>query len=244
MDPITAFHNQNKKEINLQGKNKKMNALALEFLKQSGVTNYSYHFNWLGRPIIQLPQDIVAIQELIWRVKPDCIIETGIAHGGSLILSSSMIELLHNKGKVIGIDIDIRPHNKKEIVKHPMYKNIMLLQGSSIDPTILKKIRAITKKFHTIMVFLGSNHTHSHVLKELELYAPLVTPGSYIVAFDTIVQFMPNTLFKNRPWKKGNNPYTAVQAFLKENHNFKSDNEITSKLLLTCAPGGFLKRIK
>jgi len=204
---------------------------------------YSYHFTWLGRPIIQFPQDILAIQEIIWMVKPDLIIETGIAHGGSLILSASFLELI-GKGEVLGIDIDIRKHNRSEIEKHPMYKRITMIEGSSIDDNIVKKVYQYAKTKKTILVFLDSFHTHEHVLKELKLYSQLVKKGSYIVVFDTVIEDMPKNSFHKRPWGKGNNPKTAVKTFLKNNKHFKIDKEIQNKLLITSCPDGFLKCVK
>lgn len=202
---------------------------------------YVYNFSWMGRPIIQLPQDVMAMQELVWQVKPDVIVETGIAHGGSLIFYASMLELIGGAGKVVGIDIDIRAHNRVEIEKHPMFRRISLIQGSSIDPAIGQQARALTKGASKVMVVLDSNHTHDHVLKELELYAPLVTKGSYLVVMDTAIDDLPDEFFGDRPWKKGDSPKSAVHAFLKGNPRFVIDKDIDSKLLLTVAPDGYLK---
>ncbi|MDH4098949.1 MAG: cephalosporin hydroxylase family protein [Nitrospirota bacterium] len=205
---------------------------------------YSYHFTWLGRPIIQFPQDIVALQEIIWSVKPDLIIETGIARGGSLIFSASMLELLGGDGEVIGIDIDIREHNRREIEKHPLFKRITMLEGSSIDDAMAKRIYELAKGRTRILVILDSNHTHEHVLRELELYSPLVAKDSYLVVFDTIVEEMPDDFFPNRPWGRGNNPKTAVREFLKKNDRFEIDSEFENKLLITVAPSGYLRCVK
>ena len=225
----------------------------LEFKKQSQKWfekslkyEYSYHFSWLGRPIIQYPQDILAIQEIIWKTKPDLIIETGIAHGGSLILSASMLELI-GKGEVLGIDIDIRKHNKQEIEKHPMFKRITMIEGSSIDIKIIKKVQEFAKNRKKIMVILDSNHTHDHVLSELNAYSKLVKKGSYVIVFDTIISDIPNKYSKklmNGNWNKKDNPKTAVHEFLKENKRFEIDHEVENKLLITVAPDGFLKCIK
>ena len=205
---------------------------------------YSYHFTWLGRPIIQYPQDIILMQELIWQIKPDLIIETGIAHGGSLIFSASMMELLGGTGQVLGIDIDIREHNRVEIESHPMFKRITMIQGSSTDSEIVKKVYAFAKDKKKILVILDSLHTHDHVATELELYSPLVSAGSYLVVFDTIIEDMPEDHFLDRPWGKGNNPKTAVWEFLKKNDRFVIDKEIENKLLITVAPDGYLKCVK
>ncbi len=204
---------------------------------------YAYNFTWLGRPIIQLPQDMVAIQEIIWKIKPDLIVETGVAHGGSLIFSASMLELLGGKGRVIGVDIDIRTHNRAEIEKHPLSRRIDLIQGSSVDPQIAAEVRNRAQGCERVLVILDSNHTHQHVLDELKLYSPLVTAGSYLLVFDTLIEDMPDDLIKDRPWRKGDNPKTAVWEFLKSNPRFVPDKEIESKLLLTVAPDGYLKCI-
>jgi len=220
----------------------KFKAITKKWVEISGKLKYSYNFSWLGRPIIQYPQDIVAMQEIVWQVKPDLIIETGIAHGGSLIFYASILELM-GKGEILGIDIDIRKHNRKEIEKHKMFKRIKMIEGSSIDEKVAEKVKKIAKKHQIILVCLDSLHTHSHVLKELELYSSLVSKGSYLVVFDTIIEYVPKNFFKNRPWGKGNNPATAVKVFLKTNKDFIADKKIEKKLLITVAPGGFLKRI-
>ncbi len=243
-NPLEEFKKEVEENIRQLGANKKLRKLALQFMVGSLQNKYSYNFCWLGRPIIQHPQDIAAIQELIWTVKPDLVIETGIAHGGSLILSASILELIGGKGKVLGIDIDIRKHNRIEIEKHPMFKRINMIEGSSTDPKVLDKVKKFVKRKKRVLIFLDSSHSHSHVLRELELYSPFVTKGSYIVVFDTIVEFMPKGSVKNRPWDKGNNPFTAVQVFLRKNKNFVVDKQIEHKLLITAAPSGFLKRVK
>lgn len=205
---------------------------------------YSYHFTWLGLPIIQYPQDMMVMQEIIWKVKPDLIIETGIARGGSLIFYASMLELLGNDSQVLGIDIDIREHNRIEIERHPMFKRITMIEGSSVDPEIVKQVQDLAKDKPTILVILDSNHTHDHVFQELECYSSLVTKDSYLVVFDTIVEDMPEGYFGDRPWGKGNNPKTAVWEFLKTNDRFQIDKDIEAKLLITVAPDGYLKCVK
>ena len=217
--------------------------VSSEFTKASISAKYSYNFSWLGRPIIQYPQDIIAMQEIIWQVKPDLIIETGIAHGGSLIFSASMLELLGGDGKVVGIDIDIRSHNRKEIEKHPMFKRIVMIEGSSTDKTIVDEVRQMAEG-KRVLVCLDSNHTHEHALHELELYAPMVSVGSYCVVFDTIIEDLPAGSFEDRPWDVGNNPKTAVWEYLKEHDEFIVDEGIENKLLITVAPDGYLKRVK
>ncbi|KKP40277.1 MAG: cephalosporin hydroxylase [Candidatus Peregrinibacteria bacterium GW2011_GWC2_33_13] len=204
---------------------------------------YTYNFNWMGRPIIQLPEDIMAMQELIWEIKPDLIIETGIAHGGSLIFYSSMLELIGN-GEVLGIDIDIRQHNKVEIEKHPMFKRITMFEGSSISEEMAARVHEFSKGKEKILLVLDSNHTHEHVLKELELYSSLVSRDSYLVVFDTGIEDTAENSYPDRPWGKGNNPKTAVWEFLKTNDRFVIDKEFESKLLFTVSPDGYLKCVK
>lgn len=222
---------------------KELSEIKNKLYKHINKYKYTYNFNWLGRPIIQLPQDMMTMQEIIWNVKPDLIIETGIAHGGSLVFYASMLELIGN-GDVVGIDIDIRDHNRIEIMNSPMYKRITMIEGSSIDKNIVELVSEVSKLRKKILVVLDSNHTHDHVLKELQLYSPLVTKGSYLVVMDTLVDDLPDELFKNRPWGKGNNPKTAVKEFLKNNDRFEVDRDIEGKLLITVAPSGYLKCIK
>lgn len=221
-----------------------VSALARNFFNATCQFRYSYNFSWLGRPIIQYPQDIIALQEIIWQVKPGLIFETGIAHGGSLIFSASMLELLGGDGMVLGVDVDIRQHNRVEIEKHPLARRIKMIQGSSTDQSVAQKVYEVARAHKRILVVLDSNHTHEHVVRELELYSPLVTKGSYLVVFDTVVEDMPAEFFADRPWSKGNNPKTAVLEFLKHNRRFEIDREIENKLLITVAPSGYLKCIE
>jgi cephalosporin hydroxylase len=202
---------------------------------------YTYNFSWLGRPVIQLPQDLIAVQELIWQIRPDLIVETGIAHGGSLIYSASLLEILGGDGLVVGVDVEIRAHNRREIERHPLARRIRLIEGSSTDAAVATAVREHARGRRAVMVMLDSDHAHAHVLKELQLYAPLVTRGSYLVVFDTIIEDLPDELFAGRPWGKGNNPKTAVWEFLKTTHRFEIDARIHGKLLLTCAPDGYLR---
>lgn len=244
MNQTEQFRQECLERIKTNEKNDSLINAAKSFVKESTLPKYSYNFSWFGRPIIQYPQDMIAMQEIIWQVKADLIIETGIAHGGSLIFSASLLELLGGDGQVLGIDIDIREHNRVEIEKHPMYKRITMIQGSSIDENIAKQVYDFAKDKKRILVLLDSMHTHDHVLKELQLYSPLVTKGSYLVVFDTIIEDMPDDFFPDRPWGRGNNPKTAVWEFLKNNDRFVVDKEIEHKLLITVAPDGYLKCIK
>ena len=237
------FVKHNNSKIKSMSKDKDLQKISNQWLIAGYKHEYSYHFRWLGRPIIQYPQDIVAMQEIIWKVKPDIIIETGIARGGSLILSASILELI-GKGEVLGIDVDIREHNKNEIKKHPLYKRISMIEGSSINKETIKKVKKMIQDKKSVMILLDSNHTHKHVLKELNAYSKFVTKGSYIIVFDTIIGELPEEFFKNRPWNRENNPKTAVEEFLKKNERFKIDKKIENKLALTAARSGYLKCLK
>ena len=248
MNDIKNFEDEREQLVASYGNKKRLKKVAQDFLEESASENYSYNFSWMGRPIIQYPQDMIAMQEIIWQVKPDLIIETGIAHGGSLIFSASMLALLEicgeiENGAVLGIDIDIREHNKKAIEEHPMSKKITMFEGSSIDDKMIEKVHEFAKRGKKILLCLDSNHTHSHVLAELKAYTNLVSIDSYCVVFDTLIEDMPKG-FYDRPWDKGNNPKTAVWEFLKENDDFVIDKNIENKILITVAPDGYLKRVK
>ena len=244
---MKKFSEEVQKRLARNGSDLSLQAAARDFIKKSTEPKYSYNFSWMGRPIIQYPQDIVAMQELIWKVKPDLIIETGIAHGGSLIFSAAMLELNAACGgpanaEVLGIDIDIRSHNRLAIEAHPMAKRISMIQGSSIAPNIITQVREISRTRQNILVCLDSNHTHEHVLAELNAYANLTSVDSYCVVFDTIIEDMPEGSYPERSWAPGNNPRTAVWEFLKTNKQFQIDKSIDNKLLISVAPDGYLKR--
>lgn len=258
-EEICIFNKARKEHINSLGNNVKLRKDAYEWIANTAKYNYTYNFDWLGRPIIQFPQDMVAMQEVIWQVKPDLIIETGIAHGGSLIFSASMLALLDycdavsagtvldprtSKRRVLGLDIDIRAHNRKAIEAHPMAQKIDIIEGSSIAPEVIAEVHNRAKNHERILVCLDSHHTHEHVLAELEAYAPLVSVGSYCVVFDTLIEDMPDDSFPDRPWGKGNNPKTAAREFLKSHNEFVVDKNIDHKLLISVAPDGYLKRVK
>jgi cephalosporin hydroxylase len=245
---MKPFEQEVEERIATNAKNTDFNATANAFMQLSTLPKYSYNFSWLGRPIIQYPQDIIAMQEIIWSVKPDLIIETGIAHGGSLIFSASMLELNAACGgpadaEIVGVDIDIRAHNREAIECHPMFKRISLLQGSSIADEIIQEVHEKAAIKQKVLVCLDSNHTHDHVLAELKAYAPLVSMGSYCVVFDTIIEDLPKTMFPDRPWGPGNNPKTAVWEYLKDHPEFEIDKSIQNKLLITVAPDGYLRRV-
>lgn len=248
MSEYQKFKQECADEIAALGKDDKLASLTRQWMDRANQGKYSYHFEWLGRPIIQYPQDMIAMQELIWKVQPDLIIETGIAHGGSLIFSASMLALNTicggpQDGRVLGIDIDIRAHNRSAIEAHPLSNRITMIQGSSIAPEIIEQVRRIAAQHKRILVCLDSNHTHDHVLAELEAYADLTSVGSYCVVFDTVIEDMPADMFPNRPWGPGNNPKTAVRAWLPNHPEFVIERNIEHKLLATVAPEGFLKRV-
>jgi len=222
----------------------KMQRLTKQWFNACLRHEYLHHFSWLGLPIIQSPQDILAMQEIIWKVKPDLIIETGIARGGSLIFYASLMELIDTNGRVLGIDVDIRKPNRDRIEAHPMRKRISMIEGSSVTNDVVKKVFDFAKGSKNILVVLDSNHTHDHVLQELQAYSPLVSRNSYLVVFDTVIEDIPAIFCKNRPWNSTNNPKTAVRKFLKTNKRFMIDKAIPNKLMITVAPDGFLKRVK
>ena len=267
IDPIAQFEDERRQTIASYKNDEEWRKISGQWLDRAFQHKYMYNFVWMGRPIIQLPADIVAFQEIVWKVKPDLIIETGIAHGGSLILSASMLALLDycdavecggtldpkkTRRRVVGIDIDIRDHNRKAIESHPLSGSIDMIEGSSIAKETIDKVKKASVGFSRILVCLDSNHTHDHVLAELEAYAPLVSKGSYCIVFDTLVEDLPGGTFPDRPWGPGNNPKTAVHAFLQGKNkkdadeqtlHFEIDNDFEEKLLLNVTPEGFLRRM-
>jgi len=258
-DPIIQFDQERQQRLEAYAVDEAFSALSRTWLQESMQRKYVNNFDWMGRPIIQYPQDMVAVQDLVWRVRPDVIIETGIAHGGSLVLSASMLALLDmveaiemgatmdprvSQRRVIGVDIDIRAHNRAAIEAHPMASRIRMIEGSSIDPTTIARVKAEAAGAGRVMVCLDSMHTHDHVLAELNAYAPLVTSGSYCVVFDTFVQDMPPGFFADRPWDVGDNPKTAVHQWLAEHPEFEIDADMEQRLQVTVAPHGFLRRNK
>lgn len=244
MNEVAKFFEEVAANIETLKSDNDLQALSRIWLRLAVAQRYPYNFTWLGRPIIQFPTDILALQELIWRVKPDVIVETGIAHGGSLIFSASMLALLGGNGRVIGVDIDIRKHNREEIESHPMSKRITLLEGSSTSEGIVEGVKRLVRDGEQVLVILDSNHTHSHVMRELELYSQLVKKGGYIVVLDTIIEDLAADAYPDRPWKKGENPKTAVWEFLRNNDRFRIDRDLEAKLLITGAPDGYLECVK
>lgn len=258
MNPAEQFRQDCQADVEGMARSKELHAATRQWMNLANAHRYSYHFRWMGRPIIQYPQDIVAVQELICQLRPDLIIETGIAHGGSLVFSASMIALLDlqdaieagrtldpraSERLVLGVDIDIRAHNRSAIETHPMASRIRMIEGSSVDSLVLAQVRDVTRSFQRVLVLLDSNHTHEHVLQELAAYAPLVTPGSYCVVFDTVIEDMTPGAFSDRHWGSGNNPKTAVREFLKNHPDFEIDRSIQDRLQITVAPDGYLRRV-
>lgn len=258
MSPEEQFAQERMERLKEFSSDARLNSLAHDWVFHSMQQKYLYNFDWMGRPIIQYPEDMVAIQELIWKVKPTLVIETGIAHGGSLVLSASMLALLDycdavqsgatldpskSRRKVVGIDIDIRSHNRTAIEAHPLGGLISMVEGSSVETRVIDEVHRLAAGHQSVMVFMDSNHTHEHVLGELNAYANLVTKGSYCVVFDTFVEDMPPKYFPDRPWDKGNSPKTAVHEYLKSHAEFEIDKTIDHKLLISVAPDGYLRRI-
>lgn len=259
MDPVKQFSLERQHIVDVLGSNHEGDKITRAWMNFAQTNKYSYQFDWMGRPIIQYPQDMVAMQELIWELRPDLIIETGIAHGGSLIFSASMLAMLDmcdaiesgstldpkaSSRKVLGIDIDIRAHNRAAIEAHPMSSRIQMIQGSSIAEETIAQVKAIASKYSRVLVCLDSNHTHDHVLAELQAYADLTSVGSYCVVFDTVVEDMSKEIFHDRPWGPGDNPKTAVWEYLKSHPEFEIDKSIPNKLQITVAPDGFLRRVR
>jgi cephalosporin hydroxylase len=246
---MNEFEREVAARVAANGSDAPLQAATRQFMATSIAAKYSYNFSWLGRPIIQYPQDIVAMQELIWSLQPELIVETGIAHGGSLIFSASMLELNAACGgpadaKVVGVDIDIRAHNRAAIEAHPMMRRITMLEGSSVAADIVARVRAMAAGKKSVLVCLDSNHTHEHVLAELEAYAPLTTVGSYCVVFDTVVEELPKELSFERPWGPGDNPMTAARAYLARHPEFEIDRRFDARLLIGVAPQGYLRRVR
>ncbi len=244
MSEADKFRTEVEANIRGLGADADVQALSRIWVREVTRHKYAYNYTWMGRPVIQFPQDMIAMQEIIWATRPDLIIETGVAHGGSLVYYASLLELLGGDRQVLGIDIEIRPHNRAAIENHPMFRRIRLLEGSSIDDNVAREAKQAAARRKCVMVVLDSNHTRAHVLRELELYSPLVTRGCYLVVFDTLLEDMPDDLLHDRPWGKGNNPKTAVHEFLKTDSRFEIDKSIEHKLLITVAPDGYLRCVK
>lgn len=243
LTPNEQFWKESDEMLEKMAQDKELKEILGKLFDKYNEYGYGYNFHWQGRPIIALPSDVYGFQEIFWKVKPDLIIETGVAHGGSSIFWASMMELLGGDGQVLAIDIDIREHNRVEIENHAMFKRINLIEGSSIAQDTIDKVYDFAKGKKNIMVVLDSNHTHEHVLAEMNAYSKLVAKDSYMIVCDTTVEVLDNANFDNRPWGKGDNPYTAVMQYLKENDGeFTIDLDIERKILLTCATNGWLRK--
>lgn len=244
MSDEVEFTRHNRQVIQRMADDDVLTSLSTQWFERASTHEYSYHFSWLGRPIIQFPQDIVALQEIIWDVEPDLIIETGIARGGSIVFLASMLQLLGGDGLVVGIDIDIREHNREALESHRLYPRMRLIEGSSVAPEVLREVEHLVDNASKVMVILDSNHTHEHVADELVAYSPFVTRDSYLVVMDTVVETMPEEFSANRPWGPGDNPMTALRAFLETTDRFVLEPEIQNKLQLTVAPNGYLRCVR
>ncbi len=243
MDPIEQFKKERQAAIAAMGQDEELKRKSLDWMVAADKYLYTYNYSWLGRPIIKYPNDIVVMQEIIWSVKPDLIIETGIAHGGSAVFSASMLQLI-GRGRVVAVDIDIRKHNREQIEQHPMYERITMLEGSSTDPEIVAQIAGYVRESAVVMVFLDSSHTHKHVVDELRLYSPFVTVGSYLVLPDTFVELFPKGHYQGKPVDVGNNAMTGLREFMTGNDDFVIDASINDKLCITEGFDGYLKRVK
>lgn len=244
MSEVAKFFAEVADNITLQGEDADLLGISRIWMRMATEYKYAHNFTWLGRPIIQLPQDIVALQEIIWQIQPTLIVETGVAHGGSLIFHASMLQLLNNGGHVVGVDIDIRSHNRREIENHPMFGMITLIEGSSVADEVVRQVHEIAQDHEQTLVLLDSNHTHQHVLAELNAYHDLVNAGSYLIVYDTAIEDLPEQCFPDRPWGPGNSPKSAAFEFLEGNDRFEIDKSIDHKLQLTVAPDGYLKCVK
>lgn len=243
MNPLELFEEEKRRNVAAIGADRQLHQLGLDVMRETAKYKYTYNFNWMGIPVIQFPQDLMAIQEIIWETRPELVLETGIAHGGSLVFYASMLHLIGGDGRVLGIDVDIRAHNRERIERHPLSYRIDMLQGSSVDPEIVAKASTIAKGKKTIVI-LDSNHTHEHVLAELYAYAPFVGKGSWLIVMDTTIEDQPDDLWAGKPWNKTNNPKTAVWEFLRANARFVIDKGTEAKLLLTVAHDGYLRCVK
>jgi cephalosporin hydroxylase len=243
MNPIEQFFHERNTDIAAMGRDEELRRKSIDWMVHADRYKYTYNFTWMGRPIIKFPGDMVAQQEILWKIRPDLVIETGIAHGGSLIFTASILELL-GEGEVVGIDIDIRKHNRDEIEKHPMFKRITLIEGGSTDTAIVDQVRALAAGKKRVLVILDSNHTHQHVYDELLAYAPMVTVGSYMILPDTFIEFFPKGYYADRPWDVGDNPHTAMKKFMSETDDFVIDDHWTSKCMITESIDGYLLRVK
>ena len=240
IDDSMEFEDDKRRWAEAMSADETLRGLATEMLVRADHYQYAYQWTWLGLPIIQLSTDILAQQEIIWRTRPQLIIETGVARGGSMIFLASLLQLI-GEGEVIGIDVDIRPHNRKRIESHELASRISLIEGSSVESAVVETVARAAMDVERVMVILDSNHTHDHVLKELRCYAPLVTVGQYLVVADTVIEYQPPQTHRPRPWGPGNSPMSALKEFLGETERFVPDQELRNKMLYSASPGGYLR---
>jgi len=243
-DAVSVFEAERREQIDALGRDDELRRRSVEWVMRATPNRFTYNFSWLGRPIIQFPGDMIAIQELIWSTRPDVIIETGIAHGGSIIFSASMLELLGGDGRVVAVDVDIRAHNREAIEAHPMSRRISMIEGSSIDRAVVEQVGSHVGAEDRVMVILDSHHSHAHVLAELDAYGPMVTRDCYLVVLDTIIEDLPAGFLQDARWDKGDNPKTAVHAYLERSSEFEIDRSIPDKVQITTAPDGYLRCIR
>lgn len=240
-DDRAAFEQETRESAEVMGADSALREQTTAWINAASAHRYTYNFRWLGAPIIQFPQDIVALQEVIWNVRPELVVETGVARGGSVIFYASMLELLGGNGRVLGVDIDIREHNRETIERHPLARRIELIEGSSTAEDVVARVADAATHAESVVVVLDSSHAHDHVVAELRAYSPFVTSGSYLVVLDTIVERMPEDAFPDRPWGRGSNPMTALDEFLSEDSRFEIDTTIDDRLLISVAPRGYLR---
>ena len=242
-DDRELFEDNKRAQAIALGRDEQIFDAAANLVVAANKYDYAYLWTWMGVPIIQLPADVMATQEVIWSTKPDVIIETGVARGGSVLFMASLLELI-GKGKVIGVDVDIRAHNRDSIERHPMTKRVVLIEGSSTDQEVIAEIRAQIPDSASVMVVLDSDHSRDHVLAELRSYGPMVTPGCYLVVADTILgrlDYTQTPLNRSQVWLRGNEPLSALNAYLEETERFEVDPVLNGKLILSSSPGGYLR---
>ncbi len=242
-DPVTEFLAERKADIERMRTDEELRELSLKWMLHADKYKYTYNFSWMGRPIIKFPSDMVAQQEVMWRTRPDLVIETGIAHGGSVVFSASMQQMMQiPNAEVVAVDIDIRKHNRELIEAHPMARHITMYEGDSTSDEMIAKVKRHLEGKKSVMVILDSSHTEEHVFRELERYGDFVTPGNYLILPDTFIEFFPKGYYANRPWDVGNNPYTAMRRFLEMQNDFTIDREVGGKLMICEGIDGYLRK--
>jgi cephalosporin hydroxylase len=242
-DDRKEFEDEKSRQSRAMGRDVDVFQQSLKLITALDAYGYSYLWSWMGVPIIQMPADVMATQEVIWATKPDIIIETGVARGGSVLFMASLLEII-GKGKVIGVDIDIRAHNREAIETHPMSKRVVLLEGGSVDEVTLARVRAEIPDGASVMVVLDSDHSRQHVLAECRAYGPMVTPGCYMVVADTVVGHVTEENAprkRSKVWFKGDEPLSALQDYMSETNRFEVDEALNGKLVMSSSPGGYVR---